>query len=277
MGEWRFCGRDAGVLRTAHPECRERPEQATAAVRQLVLSAVLEGGDSSDIRRRIEQAARGRVPYDEAQAVVLATWHEAVDQVVEDGVLTEAEEQRLSGLTHALGYETATLPEDVRTKLSMAGALREVMAGRVPVCPFAANGPLLFNFQRSEQLVWLFSGVRYIEEKTRRQYVGGSSGVSFRVMRGVYYRFGGSRGHVEEHTAMEPADSGLLAMTTKHIYFGGSRKSFRVPYGKIVSIQPYREGIAITRDAANARPQVFVTGNGWFAYNLAMNLSGMAT
>jgi hypothetical protein len=30
------------------------------------------------------------------------------------------------------------------------------------------------------------------------------------------------------------------------------------------------------RDAATARPQTFVTGDGWFTYNLLMNLSEMA-
>lgn len=111
------------------------------------------------------------------------------------------------------------------------------------------------------------------EEKTRRSFVGRSEGVSVRVMRGVYYRIGGFRGHPVETSQMERVDSGVLGVTTKHLYFASARKSFRIPYAKIVTFTPYSDGIGVCRDAATARPQVFVTGEGWFIYNLAKNLA----
>jgi len=46
-----------------------------------------------------------------------------------------------------------------------------------------------------------------------------------------------------------------------------------VPYSKIVSFTPYSDGIGIQRDAASAKPQTFVTGDGWFIYNLVVNLA----
>jgi len=36
---------------------------------------------------------------------------------------------------------------------------------------------------------------------------------------------------------------------------------------------PYSDGIGIHRDAASAKPQIFVTGDGWFTYNLVVNLA----
>ena len=35
----------------------------------------------------------------------------------------------------------------------------------------------------------------------------------------------------------------------------------------------YDDGFGIIRDAQTAKPQTFRTGDGWFAYNLAVNLS----
>jgi hypothetical protein len=46
-----------------------------------------------------------------------------------------------------------------------------------------------------------------------------------------------------------------------------------VAYDKIVSFTPYSDGIGIQRDAQTAKPQVFVTGDGWFTYNLIANLA----
>ena len=70
-----------------------------------------------------------------------------------------------------------------------------------------------------------------------------------------------------------PVDNGMVAVTDKHIYFAGSKKSFRIKYEKIVSFTPYSDGIGIQRDAQTAKPQIFVTGEGWFTNNLIQNLA----
>ena len=58
------------------------------------------------------------------------------------------------------------------------------------------------------------------------------------------------------------ADTGLLGLTTKHIYFAGRKKKFRVRYDRIVSFDPYDDGFGIMRDAQAAKPQTFRTGDG---------------
>ena len=65
---------------------------------------------------------------------------------------------------------------------------------------------------------------------------------------------------------MEQRDAGLLGITTKHLYFKGSHISFRVRMDKIVSFEPFRDGLAIMRDSARAKQEVFTTGTTdvWF-------------
>lgn len=53
-------------------------------------------------------------------------------------------------------------------------------------------------------------------------------------------------------------------MTNKNLYFSGGGKSLRIPHLKIVTIEPYYDGVGVQRDAQTARPQFFITGNGWF-------------
>ena len=95
------------------------------------------------------------------------------------------------------------------------------------------------------------------------------------MARGVYYRPGTFRSRSVEWDETVHQDTGLLGFTTKHLYFSGRRKKFRVRYDRIVDFEPFSDGIGIMRDAQTAKPQSFRTGDGWFAYNLAVNLAQM--
>ena len=67
-------------------------------------------------------------------------------------------------------------------------------------------------------------------------------------------------------------DTGLLGITTRHMYFAGDSKRFRVRHDRIVTIEPYSDGVGIMRDSVRARPETFRIGDGWFAYNLLRNI-----
>ena len=158
------------------------------------------------------------------------------------------------------------------TRLVPAAVIRDVTRGVVPQRQ-RVNGAVPFNLMKSEQLVWVIQGVDYLETVVRRERRGASHGVSIRVARGLYYSPRQFRSRSKEWEETVHADTGLLGLTTKHIYFAGARKKFRVRYDKIVSFEPYSDGLGIMRDAQTAKPQSFVTGDGWFVYNLAANLA----
>ena len=136
---------------------------------------------------------------------------------------------------------------------------------------------LPFNLMKSEEILWLFSGADYFEQVTQREFRGGSLGVSFRVAKGVYVRPGAFRGRSVASTSMQHTDSGTLGITTKHIYFKGSRKSFRVRLEKIVSFEPYQDGLGIMRDTSRAHPEIFRMGttDAWFLLNIIDALMSM--
>ena len=105
----------------------------------------------------------------------------------------------------------------------------------------------------------------------RRERRVPSHGLSIRVTRGLHYRASTFRSRLIEWEETVQADTGMLGLTTRHTYFAGSRKRFRVRYDRIVAFDPYEDGFCIMRDAPTAKPQAFPTGDGWFAYNLAAN------
>ena len=146
-----------------------------------------------------------------------------------------------------------------------------VDSGNVPRISFRLEqGTLPFKFQKSEHVLWIFPDVEYLEQKTRREIVGRSAGTSVRVMKGVSVRVGASRGRPEEHDEIVRRGVGLLAVTTKHIYFKGDMRSMRIPFSKIVSTAPFADGVEVTRDRASGHPEFFIVGeeDAWFANDL---------
>jgi hypothetical protein len=158
------------------------------------------------------------------------------------------------------------------TRIVKAVVIRDVLKGIIPK-HFKIRGSIPFNLRKGETIVWAFNNCEYYEDQTRRKYIGRTQGISIRIMKGVYYRTGAFGGSSIARTERTHVDTGLIAITNKHLYFAGELKSFRVPYAKIVSFEPFSDGIGIVRDAVTAKPQIFVTHDGWFTYNLVTNLA----
>jgi hypothetical protein len=281
MGNCSYCGKPAGLFRGKHAECEQRYLQRQRVIddgKQRIASEAtlaIKGQESFDVlQKKISQIEESSfVPPSERTFLLVKGWEECVNQFLEDGILAEKEEKRLIEFKTRFVLSEEDLDKTgAYTKVTKAAVLRDVLNGILPT-PVTIDGNLPINFQKNEQIVWVFSDSHYLEDKTRRQYVGGYQGVSLRIMKGVYYRVGAFKGHPVEDTERVHLDTGVVVTTTKHIYFAGPHKSVRIPYSKIVSYQPLGDGIGIIRDAANAKPQIFVTADGWFIYNLVTNLS----
>lgn len=281
MGNCKYCAKPAGFLRRKHIECEEQHRQRERAIqdgRQRIsaeVSRAIRGSESFDRLEKtiteIEQTSF--VPPSERKALLTKGWEDSVEQFLEDGILDTTEEKRLVEFKERFTLSQSELDRHgALTRTAKAAVLRDVLSGVIPQRMFV-EGNLPINLQKGEQIVWAFSGSKYLEDKTRRQFVGGSQGVSVRVMKGVYYRVGAFKGKAVEHTERVHVDTGWVVITNKNIYFAGPRKSVRLPYPKIVSFEPFSDGIGVTRDTATAKPQIFVTGDGWFTYNLVTNLS----
>ena len=93
------------------------------------------------------------------------------------------------------------------------------------------------------------------------------------MAKGLYYRPRTFRSQVLEGEENVYLDAGMLGVTTKHLYFHEPRQRFRVRLDKIVSFEPYSDGIGIMRDAQAAKPQMFLVGDGWFVFHLVTNVA----
>ena len=174
---------------------------------------------------------------------------------------------QFTGLPQSVLNANQSLEKVVQSKV-----LQDILQGNVPAPNITINGDFPFLLGKGEHLIWLFRDITLHQQKVQREYVGRSRGVSVRVMKGVYYRTGGFKGHPVETTVMQRIGIGSVCLTDKNLYFASPEKSLKIPYTKILSIDSYSNGIGLQKDGASAKPMFLEGINSWFTYNVIANL-----
>ena len=279
MGDCQYYGEPAGFMRKHHEECKDRHDGGMDAIIKMCVGAALHSpvlGWLPDKVRETAASARIDMPDSELRSVLVQGWCGALEASMEDHALSSGEKRGLDRYRVQFGLGEADLDAGGHFEMfRMMTLLNAIVEKRVlprydREQARAVFGRLPFNLMKSEELVWVMDGVGYMEQVTRREFRGSSMGVGFRVAKGVYVRPSTFRGRSVESSSMERTDTGMLGITTKHLYFRGSQKSFRVRLEKIVSFDPYADGVGIMRDTARAKPEVFRMGAGasWFTVNV---------
>jgi hypothetical protein len=230
-----FCGKPAGFFHHEHHECAEKHDSGRRQITNLILEFLSSPASAGSAVSRIKQVAeQSFISSSEKRDLFIAAWSSAVDSSLHDGVLSEEVEKRLVDLKEGLSLTSGDLLKTgAWDRMVKSAVLRDLLSGVIPK-RLSFEGNLALNLQQGEQVVWAFNHTEYLEDKTRRQYVGGSRGVSVRIIKGVYYHVGEFKGQAIDRTERVHVDSGLVAVTTKQIYFSGAKKAFRIPYTKTV-------------------------------------------
>lgn len=276
MGHCVYCGKSAGILRDKHNHCHQLYQGGKSKILTLIRILGPKGGAMQKIEEKIKEiAASSFISKQKLYDLIASGWELAVESAFDDGILTEGEEHALLKFKNHFSLSQEVLDKNgAYTKIVKGAVIRDILNGDLPA-RMQFDVILPFNLQKTESLIWVFQNIDYYEQNTRTRYVGGSHGVSIRIAKGIYYRLGRFKGERLQNAQTVHADTGLLGITNKHIYFSGPTKRFRIAYNKIVTFEPYSDGVGVQRDAVSAKPQTFVTGDGWFTYNLITNLAQM--
>lgn len=186
---------------------------------------------------------------------------------LEDGIIDDKEEEEIKFyLEHSLLKDTEELyNSNAYQKMVQSAILRDIQGGKAVGRLQVEGLPILLG--KSEQLLWIFKGVDGYEEKTGSQFHAGSRGVCIKICKGVYYRVGASKGYSTEYQYMKELGNGILVVTTKNIIFiAGKQVKIGIP--KILSMEPYSDGIKIVKDGANPKPYTFLGFDPWFVVNV---------
>ncbi len=233
MGNCIYCGQPAGFLRSRHKECEASHREKMRKIeicRQELIQVTTEYIQGKDDFSLLDNKLKDIVLSYDIERLDYPTYHvesfeRTVDQIIEDGVVSDEKSDRL--IAYMKFYNLSQNDVDIHgaaTKLVKAAILNNTLAGIIQ-SP-RTDTPLPINLQKNEQLVWIFKNVQYLEDKIRKQYIGGSQGMSFRVMKGVYYHVSAFKGRAVESSERVYVDSGLLFITSKHLYFWLFAKSY---------------------------------------------------
>lgn len=179
----------------------------------------------------------------------VACYEKKLEQFGEDKYLTPEEEEELEKLKKELSLTES----DLQKTQSELLRLRRFTALKNGYLPELTPDILL---QKNEKLHYeVYCSL--MEEKHRTRYVGGSQGVNFRIMKGVYYRVGGFRGNRVVEEFKEITDSGFLYITNKRIIFNGSKKNVTYAIPKIVNMIRYSDAWQFQKEN-ESKPKYFI-------------------
>ena len=201
--------------------------------------------------------------------------NKAAINFLKDGFLSDDEQQKIDEYVQHLALPVNSLPAQYKdseiSKLGQVTILKDIQRGVVPRTNVVA--PIILG--KKESILWAYNDVNLYQEKIQREWVGRSGGFSFRIMKGVYYRTGGMKGHPVEHSSMELQGTGTLYITNKNLIFHSSSKGVKIPFNKMVGINPYSDGIEVLKDGANAKRLALQGFDPWFLMNLLSQVSSL--
>lgn len=274
MGKCKYCGQDAGFFHSKHEECEKKFNQGLASIKQIVSTCFTNKEDfylkDREIKNIVESS---HIDNTALQQIYCSVFDDAIDNYLNDGVIDTQENQTVARFMQFTGLPQSVLNANQSLeKVVQSKVLQDILQGNVPAPNITINGDFPFLLGKGEHLIWLFRNITLHQQKVQREFVGRSRGMSFRVMKGVYYRTGGFKGHPVETTVMQRIGIGSVCLTDKNLYFASPEKSLKVPFTKILSIESYSNGIGLQKDGASDKPMFLEGINSWFTYNVISNL-----
>ncbi|EHQ36280.1 hypothetical protein Metlim_2219 [Methanoplanus limicola DSM 2279] len=119
-------------------------------------------------------------------------------------------------------------------------SLGNIDPGKSPDCPVI--------LKINEEHIVTFPGITLKEPRAVRKTTGGYAGPRFRVAKGVSFSLGAFGASSESHDEIRDIDRGLFTITTKRLIFSGNKKTTAISLSKIISINPYSDGIGVNRE-----------------------------
>lgn len=274
MGICEYCGKSAGLFRGTHAACKQRAYDTEQKILSFFSRYVADTIPVNRFREMIEKIAAGNfISGDHYRTLVNRGIAASIHSVLADRELTEIEEVEILNLVSEFDADASTFG-DVGNQFYQAMVLRKIKSGIDPKTPFKEVQTSLL-LSRGEYIIWQVPGGALLKEKKRISYEGGSSGFSFRIMSGVYYRVGAYKGRRIEKKFIDVDMYGVVIITNRAVYIAdttGPTKKFLI--SKIISVTPYEDGLGFTMGGANPKPYIVQSPDSWFLVNC---ISALAT
>lgn len=165
----------------------------------------------------------------------------------------------VSLIVAAIKYATPALRVDGEAPETLKEHLEALAFQPIPTVA-APVGLLLSDGERA----YYSSQADVLGEHTTTRRVGGSTGPSLRIARGVYWRASAFASKPVRQTYTQVDDTGTFTVTNKRAIFIGRSKNVNLALAKILSTEPYTDGLLLNPE--RGRSVVLRTGSqdAWF-------------
>lgn len=157
MGKCILCGQPAGIFKTQHLECVAIRDRGWTEMLGTARHAAAGRENLDNLEARLASIANGAfIPEGDIRKALIEGWEAAVDHLLDDGNLDRQEENALVAFKDRFSLSQSELDHRGAFSRVVKGAiLRDLLEGKVPQ-RVEVSGPLPFNFQKNEQLIYLF-------------------------------------------------------------------------------------------------------------------------
>jgi hypothetical protein len=273
MGDCAFCGKPVGFLKKEHLECRERHDTTVVKITSFFERYLSSDADPRQFREIIERLRQAAfISHDTAQVAYREGVKRIAAAALDDGKLTVKEESAIAKLIQQFDIDGEEI-QKTKDMLIKAAVLHDISNNELRQRYTSDSIPQI-AFQKNEIVVYFFHSCILKELRKTRHYVAGSHGFSFRIMKGVSYRVGATKGQSVSTTDLQEIGIGSLILTDKNVYFSSPAKSFRLPFRKIISVDAFSDAIVITKEP-NSQAVFLYVDDTRFAANVILQLSSI--
>jgi hypothetical protein len=271
MGVCRFCGRDAGLLRGEHKECRTAHDDAVAHMPgffvQTLHSAIEPKLFTSVLT---DEAKRSYIDENEFRQIAIVGVKAMINEALAGGVIAEGEQTRIREIRDAFGISGSDIGGEAGIRFQKASVLSGLDRGELPKVNVQGRMPL--SLAKGEAFIWVFNGVDGVTTETHSKFVGASSGVSVRLMKGLSVRSGRMQGHSVKTKYLASMGNGDLVITNRSVYFLTNVKVTKLSRNAIVAANGANDGLVILRNG-DLPPMIFKVDDPPFAADVIGRLN----
>lgn len=218
----------------------EQRGQLTQILRRAINDGHLDDQELSEIENF---ASGSELDAVDVQSVKTTVFNELVGSYLADRRITDEEKQSILDVGHALKIDYLEMSR-IEDRIRFYWYLNYI-----ETCPFEhlpeSDSPDVV-LKRGEVQYTAIPAQMLEERVISRRTVGSSHGISIRLMKGVSYRVGQSRGHTVSETGIVPVSTGDFVITNQRLIFTGDKKSFSTTYDKVLDFELFSDGLRLT-------------------------------
>ena len=264
MGRCIYCNFSAGLFKTQHSICAKNYDDAKTSVVSFFLEQYKRKGNGKGVQQPSsyidEICMNFRINSALKYFLGILGWETVAKEMLDHNEqITVDDEFYLRNLQDSLSLMDNDLDiHGTKTDLLEYCVIRDLNNGEMLESVEIPEG-LFFNLQKSESLVWIFESVEYFEERLGAKRVENKKGGRVKITKepSVYLPRVRTRIRNVATSYLAYMETGTVGVATRHVYFVGTSKTFRIEYSRIGRIEKYTDGIGIHTYIQNAE-QVFV-------------------